>query len=1494
MGNTLNGIRDHRVSLGHPDHDACGTGFVVQLSGAASHEVVDRALVALQRLSHRGGVDADGSSGDGAGLLTALPQKFLRRQAAALNIDLPARFGLGMLFITPGEEARVQRELKSLASAMGVPCAGWRKVPTNQLVPGERAAETLPAVWQCFFTSSFQSESFERQLFLLRKRAETEIGGSVYFCSLSSRTAVYKGLLAPWQLPLFYPDLHADDFETSFAIFHQRFSTNTQPAWRLAQPFRFLAHNGEINTITGNRRWMRARESAIRTKLQAGPWFHALEHNVSDSASLDNALELLVRRGQSPEASLFSLVPPVTESNTQLTPQVREFFQRAAAEYEPWDGPAALIFSDGRVLGAKLDRNGLRPLRYTRTSDGWLIAGSEAGLADFDEKTIIERHRLAPGEMLLVDLATGRVRCNGDLLRDVAAQDSARPFLSPQRLPSEAAVEIAGLPASAVGTPRTVAASLGWSEDQLRFLLQPLSEGKEAIFSMGDDTPPAFMSKIRRTVWDYCKQRFAQVTNPPIDPLREAHVMSLETRLGSGLVADSPVLGPQQLAFLEQKLTPFQIVNVTFDAQLGVAGALDALQEIRSQVCWKQAAAPKLVVLTDRGVSADRAALPMLLATSAVWQEMARSGNFQAPLIIETAQVIDTHHIALLIAAGATAVQPYLAMQLAAEFKQAADLPASQKSECAAKASGATNYCTGVTAGLKKILSRMGISTLAGYRNAQLFEVVGLDGKLCREFFENAAHVAEAASLEQLLTDYLFNHALAYQGEVPEPRDAGLYRFRKEGEIHGTTPDLMRRLHAHVKNPSDATYRAYEDLGAQREPTAIRDLLSTVAAEPVPVEQVISAEEILSRFSAQAMSVGAISPEAHRTLALAMNRLGGRSNTGEGGEDTELYSREPEAACRIKQVASGRFGVTAEYLVNAHELEIKMSQGSKPGEGGQLPAIKVSAFIARLRRAVPGMSLISPPPHHDIYSIEDLEQLIHDLRKVNPGARIGVKLVSGAGVGIIAAGVAKAGADVITISGHDGGTGASPLTSIKNTGLPWEFGLRDAHRTLLQAGLRKQVRLRVDGGLKFARDIITASLLGADEFGFGTAALLAIGCVMARQCHLNTCPVGIATQDEALRMRFAGKPEMIMAFFQSMAAEIRELLARLGARSLDEIVGRTELLQPRSPGAAPWVNDLLRPAVAGPEPPVVYRREEGLSRSLLDIISKRAGTRPMEFPIVNAHRSIGAELSGELLRRHPTFPTDSATMYLRFCGTAGQSFGAFLINGLSFHLSGEANDYVGKGLSGGTIAIDCGAGASLRGDVLAGNTVLYGATSGELYIAGRAGERFAVRNSGALAVVEGVGDHGCEYMTGGIAVVLGETGINFGSGMTGGLAYIAADQLSEYSFNREFVKLEPCSPEEEVALRQVLIRHVLLTGSPRATFILNSVPRLPLLRIRPVHLPCPAEQTWAPILQRLHIGGFHRTQDSASHAARRKRIAPALPYPAAAAEIDFEAFMPDC
>ena len=1420
------------------DVDACGTGFVAQMGRGPSRDVVERALTALLRLSHRGGVDADGMSGDGAGLLTPIPRRFFGRCAASVGVRLPHRYGLGMVFLPPGEADGARAAIEAAAEREGFRLLGWRPVPTNRSMLGPRAALTLPQIAQCFVAPGRVSGDFERALFLLRKRVEQEAPAGTYFCSLSSRTVVYKGLLAPWQFAEFYPDLAEPEFAASFAIFHQRYATNTRPCWSLAQPFRTVAHNGEINTIVSNRRWLRARQSELGREFGATGWFRALEDGVSDSASLDNALEIALRQGYSLAAALLRLVPPVSApqgEGAEMDSRLRRFLESSAGEQEPWDGPAALACTDGRYVGVKLDRNGLRPMRYTLTTDGLVIAGSETGLTCLEETQIAERGRLGPGEMLLVDPAAGKMYREGReggisrLLREPRPRRRASGRTvyvtpdGPARRPERTG------PAAEDG--KRLAAAYGWTEDQHRLLFSPLgSEGREAVWSMGDDAPPAFLSRARRPLWDYCKQRFAQVTNPPIDPLREAHVMSLEVRLNGRMALPSPLLDEGQMARVRGEfLRPVHQVDMTFEARGGVEAAQRALARIPRQIAHR-ASRGDAVLLSDRRVGPRRAALPALLAAATAWKAMASRGTWRTPLLVESGQVIETHHVALLVAAGASAVHPFVALELA---EQAAE-------------GGAQRYRMAVETGLRKVLARMGISCLASYRNSQLFEIVGLEENVAAEYFSDAACVLGVKPLEELLADVLARHSEAYSGGGAPLRDAGLYRFRNGGEQHASSPEVVRRLHRYIAAPTAENYRAFSELGAEREPVSVRDLLELRKGQPVPLAQVESEQSIVARFSTQAMSLGALGPEAHRTIAMAMNRLGARSNTGEGGEDPEVYSGEPEANNRVKQVASARFGVTTEYLVNADELEIKMAQGSKPGEGGQLPASKVTGYIARLRHAVPGMALISPPPHHDIYSIEDLAQLIYDLRAVNPRARMGVKLVAGSGVGLIAAGVAKAGAEVITIAGFDGGTGASPLTSIKNTGLPWEAGLVDAHRTLLRAGLRGRVRLRVDGGLKSGRDVVLAAALGADEFGFGTAALVAIGCVMARQCHLNTCPAGIATQDEALRLRFTGNPEMVMQYFRGVAAEIRELLAGLGARSLAEIRGVTELLQPhvRARGVQRAITSLLEPAETPPaQLGRLPQKESGVQLSLRRLVTESTGA-PRAFTIMNSDRATGAQLSGEIQRRRAAGEPAPETLDCEFHGSAGQSFGAFLVAGLQFRLTGDANDYVGKGLSGGTIAISAGAEASLRGDVLAGNTVLYGATSGALFLAGRAGERFAVRNSGALAVAEGVGDHGCEYMTAGVAVILGAVGRNFGSGMTGGLAYVTREFLCENRLQREFVQPAEAGKDEEVWLRRVLEEHVRLTASPRARALLRMRGPLPLARVEPVRLPCSIAQTW--------------------------------------------------
>jgi glutamate synthase domain-containing protein 2/glutamate synthase domain-containing protein 1/glutamate synthase domain-containing protein 3 len=1409
---------------GHPDHDACGTGFIARLGAAPSYDIVQFALTALERLTHRGGVDADGASGDGAGLLTSLPKPFFRARAAEQGIELPEVFGVGFAFLPASEAKTAQAAIEAAADTERLRVLGWRRVPVNTDSLGRRALETMPEIWQFFvepFHPSRGTARFEWRLALLRKRAESLLPPRSYICSLSSQTIVYKGLLTPWQFPQFYEDLRDPSFETTLAVFHQRYSTNTQPSWHLAQPFRYVAHNGEINTIVSNRRWLRAKQSEIRSRLTVGPWFPILEENVSDSASFDNGLELRLLEGLSSEEAMLAMVPPAFEKDPLLSRDVRGALSSLSQQSEPWDGPAALVFSDGDFVGAKLDRNGLRPMRYTLTHDGLLIAGSETGLVDLEESRIAERQRLGPGEMILANPSTGLFLRWRDILKRLAIHQGRHA------IPQRNLAASASAPSSPVPQPKRIAGAAGWTEDQFKILFSSLIRGKEADWSMGDDAPPAFLSSLPRTLWDYCKQRFAQVTNPPIDPLRETHVMSLDVSLKEGVTLPGPVITEAQLTQLGAILGPVQKIDFTFSSVTGVPGARCSFAQL-STTPLSGSGRPGLLLLSDRGIDEARAPLPALLATAAVWKTMVREGLWDVPLIVESAQVFDTHHVALLVAAGATAVVPYLADQFAESLEPG----------------GTEKMRIAMNAGLRKVLARMGVSTLASYRNSHLFEVVGLSEELCAEFFEDAADFPGQKSLDNLLADYLSMHKAAFSGDTDDLSDAGLFRFRKGAELHASSPEVVRRLHAHVRAPNAKTYSAFEELAEHQGPVFLRDLLDTVPDTAVPLDEVEPIESIVRRFSTQAMSLGSLSPEAHRTLALAMNQLGGRSNTGEGGEDPNTYRFEPAAANKIKQVASARFGVTADYLVHAEELEIKMAQGSKPGEGGQLPARKVSEYIARIRHATPGTPLISPPPHHDIYSIEDLAQLIHDLRAVNPRARIGVKLVSGSGVGIIAAGVAKAGADVITISGHNGGTGSSPLTSIKNTGLPWEIGLRETHDTLVRAGLRSRLSLRVDGGLKFARDIVLAAILGADEFGFGTASLLAIGCVMARQCHLNTCPVGIATQDETLRARFQGKPEMVIAYLRSLAEEVRSRLAQLGVRSLSELTGWYDRLSARS-----GMDPLLVVPISHSNR-VAPQQEPGLHVPVPeDSIHFNASLalQNESQPIQNSDRSVGTGLSGELMRRRNSGRAVNEEISQQFHGAAGQSFGAFLVAGVTLKLNGEANDYVGKGLSGGTIAIAAGPAASRRGDVLAGNTVLYGATSGQLFIAGRAGERFAVRNSGALAIVEGVGQHGCEYMTGGIALILGPLGLNFGSGMTGGLAYVLRAEAEDV-LHRDFVQLAETDSDEQSWLRRALEEHAHFTASPRAARLLSRRGALPLLRVQPLHFQGTVEATWNPIL----------------------------------------------
>src|SRR6267154_2494669 len=1365
---------------GHPDHDACGTGFIARLGGAPNHDIIEHALTALERLTHRGGVDADGASGDGAGLLTSLPEAFFRARAQEQGIALPEVFGLGFAFFPAGSATDARAAVEAAADVERLRVLGWRRVPVNTNSLGRMALETMPETWQ-FFVEPFHpargAARFEWRLALLRKRAESLLPARCYICSLSSQMVVYKGLLTPWQFPQFYEDLRDPSFATTFAIFHQRYSTNTQPSWDLAQPFRYVAHNGEINTIVSNRRWMRAKEREVRAKLTAGPWLRALEENVSDSASFDNGFELKLLEGISPDAAMLSMVPPAFENDPLLSRDVRAALASLSQHGEPWDGPAALVFSDGQFVGAKLDRNGLRPLRYTLTHDGLLIAGSEVGIIDLEESRIAERQRLGPGEMILANPATGSFFRYREILKRLATLQSRSAMPVVRQLTSSA-----GAPGASVERPARMAAAAGWTEDQFKILFSALVQGHEANWSMGDDAPPAFLSNLPRTLWDYCKQRFAQVTNPPIDPLRESHVMSLAVHLSNGVVLPGPLIGAAQLAELSTTFGPVQNIDFTFSAPNEVPGARGSLAQLTTPLSG--GARPGLLLLSDRGISSERAALPALLATAAVWKAMVREGLWDVPLVVESAQVFDTHHVALLVAAGASAVVPYLAEQFAESLE----------------AGGTEKMRAAINAGLLKVLARMGVSTLASYRNSHLFEVVGLKEDLCAEFFEDAADFPGQKSLDDLLGDYVRMHRAAFSGAPNDLADAGLYRFRKGAELHANSPEIVRRMHAHVKAPDARKYSAFEELAESQGTVFLRDLLETVPAPAIAVEEVEPVDAIMRRFSTQAMSLGSLSLEAHRTLALAMNSIGAKSNTGEGGEDPALYRREPQAANKIKQVASGRFGVTADYLVHAQELEIKMAQGSKPGEGGQLPARKVTEYIARIRHATPGTPLISPPPHHDIYSIEDLAQLIHDLRTVNPRARIGVKLVSGSGVGIIAAGVAKAGADVITISGHNGGTGSSPLTSIKNTGLPWEIGLRETHDTLVRAGLRSRLSLRVDGGLKFSRDVLIAAILGADEFGFGTASLLAIGCVMARQCHLNTCPVGIATQDETLRLRFNGKPEMVIAYFRALAEEVRKRMAQMGVRSLGELRGFYDRLGTRSGVDAFMVVPISEARRVAPQQVPIDHSSAALEDSLH--FSPAGAPLDAPQPIHNADRSVGTGLSGELMRRRANDQQIGYEITQAFQGSAGQSFGAFLAGGVTLKLSGEANDYVGKGLSGGTISIAAGPAASQRGDVLV------------------------------------------------------PLGLNFGSGMTGGLAYVLRAEVDDV-LHREFVTVAETEPNEQLWLRSALEAHQYFTASPRATRFLSRKGAFPFVRVQPLHFQGTVAATWKASLEQLQRRQAH-------------------------------------
>ncbi|HYK82598.1 MAG TPA: glutamate synthase large subunit [Gemmatimonadales bacterium] len=1433
------------------------------------------ALQALARVAHRGAAATD-SSGDGAGLLTQIPQPLFSREVAGRGLLLaPGRpFAVGAFFL-PREAAALRRATTIIAEVLegeGLPLLAWRDVPVDLDVLGAGARATCPTIRQAIIAAPAagvraEEAALERTLYVARRTIERRVADErpglepFFVCSLSCRTLVYKALLTGPQLPAFYPDLTSPAYETALAVFHQRFSTNTSSSWALAQPFRLLAHNGEINTLWGNRNAMRAREPALASPL----WGDDIDRLTpviwaggSDSASLDNALELLVRSGRDPAHALMMLVPEAHEGAVELDPALRGFYEFHDCLLEPWDGPAALAFSDGVVVGSALDRSGLRPCRFKITRDGLVVAGSETGLVDLDPAAVIESGRLGPGELLLVDTRRKAILHDAEAKREVARRRpyaawsarSIRPLRPTAALPAESALTAAERLARQV--------AFGWSFEDVRYGLEPMGgAGQDAVWSMGDDTPIPPLARIPPSVYAYLRQRFAQVTNPPIDSLREPLVMSLRMHLGrrGSLLADRPagvrLVRNEHPVLLAAEMAALRSVvgaqTVTLAATWSASGGPHALRAALDGLCRAAGRAvrqgARLLILSDRAADRERAPLPMLLAVGAVHQHLLRKGlRTRLGLVAEAGDAWDVHHFAALIGYGAEAVHPWLALDVVQ------GLPAAE--------GASLRFRAAAEKGLLKILSKMGISTLSSYCGAQIFEALGLGPEVIDRCFAGTVSAIGGLSFAEIAEDVLARQRAAYP-DAPrsdlELPDHGRVRYRREGEDHAWSPPMIRAMHTAVTTNAAEAYEAFRARVAARAPASPRDLLALRAGPPIPLTTVEPAAAIRRRFISTAMSLGALSPEAHRTLALGMNRMGGRSNSGEGGEDPTTY--EPleggdRADNRIKQVASGRFGVTTQYLVRADELEIKIAQGSKPGEGGQLPGHKVTALIARLRHSVPGVPLISPPPHHDIYSIEDLAQLIHDLKQVNPRARVGVKLVAEAGVGRVAVGVAKAYADYVLISGHNGGTGASPLSSIKHAGSPWELGLAETQMLLIENGLRHRIEVRVDGGLRTGRDVVIAALLGAEAYGFGTAALVSIGCDMARQCHLNSCPTGIATQRPELRAKFRGSPEQVVAYFTWIAEDVRRILAEMGCRSLDEIVGRVDRLERVNRPDAPRAQllDLSLILTEPPGGPDVPRRRtqdrndrpalESLDEEILRTLGPRleAG-RPFAgvYDIGNHHLSVGARIAGRVAERRGNVGLPTGAVRLRFRGSAGQSFGAFALPGMSLELEGEANDYVGKGLTGGEIAIRPfreTAAAGTGDQVLLGNAALYGATAGGLFAAGRAGDRFAVRNSGATAVIEGAGAHCCEYMTAGIVVVLGPVGRNFGAGMSNGQAFVLDErEVLALRCNPEMVTLAPLDDADEALVLGLVREHVLRTGSARARAILAAWHRYrPLFR----------------------------------------------------------------
>ena len=1446
-------------------HDACGVGFIARPDGAPARQVVALGLAALRRLTHRGAPAALGAV-DGCGVLAAIPWAFI--ESAAGRLPAGRTRALAMLFVDPADEARAMALVEEEFQACGALDVLWRRVATDAsaVLPAQRP--TTPLVLQA--VAAFDDGRVRGELTAYRsrlriERAAAEQGVGVRVASLSTRTVVYKGLVTPETLDTFYPDLADAAFTSPFITFHQRYSTNTSADWALAQPFRTLAHNGEINTIGGNRRWMRAR-LADASSL---PGFEGLEPIAvtgSDSRTLDDAVELMRHRGYLLAHAIARLVPPAWERDRDLPPDVRAFYEFQSLLSEPWDGPSALVFADGRYVGAALDRNGFRPARYVTTGDGLVALASEVGILPASEHEIVDRGRLGPGDMLMVDLDRHRVFGTQEIRRRLAfrrryrqlVDDAVKPLApnlenleNPENPENPANSANPANPANPANLTQRQAA-FGCTREEIELLLKPMvADGHEAVGSMGDDTPPAVLSSRARLFTDYFRQRFAQVTNPPVDPYRESAVMSLTTVIGAhGTFLDetaarparvslrSPILTREQLAQLQAaaELSP-AIVDTLFEPAGGAAALERRLDAVAAAACGAVDAGASLLVLTDRAVDASHAPIPAVIATAAVHHALvARGLRLRASLVVDTGDARDAHQLAALCAYGASAVCPRLGYETI-ESIGGEDATGCRRPQA--------RYRLALERGLLTIMSKMGVCTFSGYCGAQLFEIIGLDRDLVDRFFPGTPSPIGGATLADLAAVVVERHRQAFTQARPVLAYPGLHGYRRDGEYHATNPLVVRTLQRSTDEDSYETFKSHVH---GRPPAAVRDLLEFVPRTPLPLDEVESVDAICRRFFASAMSVGALSPEAHRMIAVAMNRIGARSNSGEGGEEPDRFVRPRAgdwAGSRTKQVASARFGVTPAYLRSADELQIKIAQGSKPGEGGQLPAIKVVPHIARLRHAQPGTTLISPPVHHDIYSIEDLAQLIFDLRTFNPDARINVKLVASTGIGVIATGVAKAGAGAIQISGHDGGTGASPRASIKHAGMPWEIGLAEAHQALLRAGLRDRVVLQTDGGLKTGRDIAVAAALGADEYGFGTAALVAIGCVMARQCHMNTCPVGIATQRDDLRADFAGTPEMLIGYLRLVAGDVREILASLGLRAVEELVGRADLLRQRTDVKTSLTLDvLLRYSGFGIRDPRGTREQ----RQSVEHPANAKSPIPNHVTgvIRNTDRAFGADIAGAIAARHGDAGLPEGSVQLSVTGSAGQSFGAFALPGMRLTLVGDANDGLGKGMHGGEIVVAPAARERGRADqVLAGNAALYGATGGRVFIAGMVGERFAVRNSGATAVIEGAGDHACEYMTGGTVVILGRVGRNFAAGMTGGTVFVADRQRAlGYAAGAQQLTVDAMTAGEARLVRELIETHERLTGSRVARALLRNDPSLQTVcAVRPVQSPVAGRQS---------------------------------------------------